>query len=124
MSDTPELLTCPFCGEALVLTKSDMWVHAEQSLGDCILSKMGIPADDATQIAAWNTRDTQWRDIADAPYETKVITLWQGDGRSVYMFNTKNSGTMLGKRDEWWYSKPSQMPQKWMPLPPTPEVVA
>jgi hypothetical protein len=29
---------------------------------------------------------------------------------------------MMGKRDNWWYSKPGEMPTHWMPLPTPPHV--
>lgn len=56
MSEAPDLLPCPFCSDDLMVTKSNMAVHTEQSQGDCILSSLGIPADDPAQVRRWNTR--------------------------------------------------------------------
>jgi hypothetical protein len=63
-----------------------------------------------------------WQPVETAPYETEVLTFWPGsESRNpVYLINTKNSGTALGKRDGWWRSKPDQQPTHWMPLPPPP----
>jgi hypothetical protein len=65
-----------------------------------------------------------WQPIETAPYETPVLTFWPGRLRHnpVILINTRNSGAALGKRDDWWHSKPDQMPTHWMPLPepPTP----
>jgi hypothetical protein len=52
MTDAPELLPCPFCGEALVQNVAGgHWAHDAQSNGSCILSSMGV-----TDPAKWNTR--------------------------------------------------------------------
>lgn len=61
-----------------------------------------------------------WQPVETAPYETPVLTLWLGDARRnrVILINTKNNGSNLGKRDNWWQSLPDQQPQLWMPLPP------
>jgi len=66
-----ELVPCPFCRECLSLTKSNMWAHAQQSQGGCILSSMAIPADDIKQVTAWNTR-------APLPNEDELVEIIQG----------------------------------------------
>jgi hypothetical protein len=63
MTDAPELLPCPFCGEALVQNVAGgHWAHDAQSNGSCILSSMGV-----TDPAKWNTRaPPTLAEVADA----------------------------------------------------------
>lgn len=69
---------------------------------------------------------SDWQDVSTAPYETKVLTFWPGSAMAnpVILINSKNSGTLCGKKDGWWHSHPNQPPTHWMPLPELPTMQA
>ena len=79
------------------------------------------PSDSATLGEAIRTieRMTWNTDMGAAPYEKKVLTLWEGDTKKnpVILVNIKCDGNSLGSPDSWWHSTRDQWPTKWMHLP-------
>ena len=64
----------------------------------------------------------EWQPVETAPYEAHVLTYWGGSEvlNPVILVNMKNDGSSFGNRDGWWYSRPTQVPTHWMPLPQPP----
>lgn len=50
----PDLKTCPFCGEGLVISRSRLAAHRQHS--ECLLKANAVDIDNPDQVAAWNRR--------------------------------------------------------------------
>jgi len=62
MTDAPDLLPCPFCGDAMQFGKTETVTHVSQ--GRCIIGSMGF-----VSVYAWNTRARPMT-VAEAAKET------------------------------------------------------
>lgn len=82
----PVLKPCPFCGEKLTITKSNMAVHEGQSQGDCILSGMGIAADHPESVDKWNKRASEGVEKRIADLEAALDSGHASVGSNIWRF--------------------------------------
>ncbi|SCW88977.1 Lar family restriction alleviation protein [Pseudomonas sp. NFACC05-1] len=70
-NETVTLLPCPFCGEALTINNANLGAHPRFS--ECIYAQQVVVADDAAQVAKWNTRATLAEPVPPAGGEVEVL---------------------------------------------------
>ena len=75
MSDKPELLPCPFCGEMPKIDPIDDGFHMIICESETCGMQPGVAGKTDTVIAAWNTRADRWIPVSERlpEYNRQVI---------------------------------------------------
>lgn len=111
MSEKPDLLACPFCGEAPIYWAPAITVHC----GSCNASLPKVHKSEA--IAAWNRRagGEGWQSIETAPRDGSKFDVWMGrDGYRI-------CDVYWADIQEWWSTDGAYGPEEPTPLAAYPQ---
>ena len=106
--ETPaELLPCPFCGDPLSISISEMATHINQ--GDCIIGALGIPTDSPKAVTSWSTRAQPGYTVKPLEFVENRNGYWSAaDGYQVAythkdLFRVRHHGKVICKDIKGYY---------------------